>query len=209
MYEAEWSRGRIEKLRFMVLRGDDALVDKACGTILGERENRNTFKFGELKPREAQVCGRQVSVLKTPSYWLEHLKSYLIFSNGVNSLKYELKFFESLLFPGPHAFLLVHRDVKKTGRENYLLQALIDVFGEKVLNYCMVLFIDKARHNDPNQNYCLMMCGGRYYILQNTDQSVHHPRQGKPRQLGETVNKLQMTEGVTRDITTPLLSENE
>ncbi|XP_051733644.1 ribonuclease Y-like isoform X2 [Ctenopharyngodon idella] len=81
--------------------------------------------------------------------------------------------YESMLFPGPHAFLLVHRDVKNSGRDNYLLHALSDVFGKKVLDYCMVLFIDGARHNDPNKNYCLKMCGGRNHTLQNTEYSVN------------------------------------
>ncbi|XP_050958653.1 uncharacterized protein LOC127160008 [Labeo rohita] len=157
----------------MVLGGDDELMDKACATILGERENTDAFKFGEWKPREAQVCGRQVSVLKTPCGWLEHLKSYFFFSKRVKSLKNELQYFESLLFPGPHAFLLVHKDVKNSGRENYLLHALSDVFREEVLDYCMVLFINEAKHNNPKKNYCLKMCGGRYHILQNTDESVH------------------------------------
>jgi len=156
----------------MVLGGDDALMDKACGTILRERKSREDFKSGIWQPRRAQVCGQQVSVLKTPSYWLDHLKSHLLFSNGVKSLKKDLKFFESLLFPGPHAFLLVHRDVKDSGRENYLLQALSDVFGEKVLDYCMVLFIDQAKYNHPKLNSCVKMCGNRYHILYNTDDSV-------------------------------------
>ncbi|XP_073680163.1 uncharacterized protein [Garra rufa] len=161
----------MSQLRFMVLGGDDALVDKACATILGERENRDAFQFGELKPRKAQVCGRQVSVLKTPFRWLEHLKSYFFFSKRVKSLKYDLQYYESLLFPGPHAFLLVHRDVRNSGSEYYLLRALSEVFGEKVLDYCMVIFIDRAKHNDKKQNTCLKMCGGRFYILQNTDVS--------------------------------------
>ncbi len=170
--EAGWSSESNEQLRLMVLGGDDALLDEACGSILGERQNRDAFKFGNMVPRKAQVCGRQVSVLKTPSYWLEHLKSYLFFSNRVKSLKNDLQSFESLLFPGPHAFLLVHRDVKNSGREYYLLRALSEVFGKEVLDYCMVLFMDRARHHNPIKNTCLKMCGGRYHILQNTDKSV-------------------------------------
>ncbi len=155
-----------------MLGGDDALLDEACGSILGERQNRDAFKFGNMVPRKAQVCGRQVSVLKTPSSWLQHLKSYLFFSNRVKSLKKDLQSYESLLFPGPHAFLLVHRDVKSSGREYYLLRALSEVFGKEVLDYCMVLFMDRARHHNPIKNTCLKMCGGRYHILQNTDTSV-------------------------------------
>ncbi len=156
-----------------MLGGDDALLDEACGSILGERQNRDAFKFGNMVPRKAQVCGRQVSVLKTPYYWLQHLKSYLFFSKRVKSLKNDLQSFESLLFPGPHAFLLVHRDVKNSGREYYLLRALSEVFGKEVLDYCMVLFMDRARHHNPIKNTCLKMCGGRYHILQNTDKSVN------------------------------------
>ncbi|XP_016406265.1 putative protein PHLOEM PROTEIN 2-LIKE A3, partial [Sinocyclocheilus rhinocerous] len=78
-----------------------------------------------------------------------------------------------LLFPGTNAFLLVHRDVKNSGSEFYLLKALSGVFGKEVLDYCVVLFIDEARHDDPRKNTCLKMCGGRYHILQNTDESLN------------------------------------
>ncbi|KAF4098967.1 uncharacterized protein LOC131528879 isoform X2 [Onychostoma macrolepis] len=171
--EVGWSTDSTEKLRFIVLGGDDALMDKACGTILRKRKKRNAFHFGKLEPRNAYVCGRQVSVLKTPFRWLEHLKSYLFFSRGVKSIRNEMESYESLLFPGPHAFLLVHRDVKNSGRDYYLLRALSDVFGEEVLDYCMVLFMDRAMHNNPKKNTCLKMCENRHYILQNTDTSVN------------------------------------
>ncbi|XP_043085769.1 histone-lysine N-methyltransferase, H3 lysine-79 specific-like [Puntigrus tetrazona] len=161
------------KLRFMVLGGDDALMDKACAAILGERDDGDAFRFGNLKPRKAQVCGRQVSVLKTPSYWLEHLKSYYIFINGVKLLLPELQFFESLLFPGSNAFLLVLKNVKNACRENYLLHALSEVFGKEVLDYCMVLFMNEVRLSDPNNNSCVKLCKGRYQVLKNTDESVY------------------------------------
>lgn len=156
----------------MVLGGDDVLLDKACATILRRRNKNTPFKFGKLEPRNVNACGQQVSVLKTPFTWLEHLKSYWVFSNGVKAIRDEMESYKSMLFPGPHAFLLVHRDVKNSGRENYLLRALSEVFGKEVLDYCMVLFIDGAKHNDPKKNYCLKMCG-RYHILQNTDYSVN------------------------------------
>ncbi|CAM4664629.1 unnamed protein product [Leuciscus chuanchicus] len=170
--EAGPSTGSDEKLRLIVLGGDDALMDKACGTILRKRNRKTGFQFGKLEPRNANSCGRQVSVLKTPFTWLEKLKSYFFFSRGVKAVRNEIESYESMMFPGPHAFLLVHRDVKDSGRENYLLRALSEVFGEEVLDYCMVLFIDQAKHNDPKKNYCLKMCGGRNHILHNTDDSV-------------------------------------
>lgn len=155
-----------------MLGGDDALMDKACATILGERERRDEFEFGELKPRNALVCGCQVTVLKTPFQWLEHLKSYFFFKSRVQSMKNDLQFFESQMYPGPHAFLLVLGDVEKSGKENYLFYALSEVFGKEALDYCMVLFTDEARHNIQKNNYCLKMCGGRFHILMNSDNSV-------------------------------------
>ncbi|XP_073681186.1 uncharacterized protein [Garra rufa] len=170
---AGWSTGSIEKLRFIVLGGDDDLMDKACATIFRKREKTNTFSFGKLEPRSAHVCGRQVSVLKTPFKWLEHLKSYLFFHRKVKSIRNEIESFVSMMFPGPHAFLLVHRDLKNSGSEDYLLRALSEVFGKEVLDYCMVLFMDRAIHNDPKKNTCLKMCEKRYCLLQNTDRSVN------------------------------------
>ncbi|XP_073791763.1 uncharacterized protein isoform X2 [Danio rerio] len=169
-YEAD----SIEKPRLMVLGCDDALMDKACATILGERENRDAFKFRPLIPRKASVGGRKVSVLKTPSYWLEHLKSYYIFSNGVKSITYEINHFVDIqLYPGPHAFLLVLKNMKNSGKEHYLLRALRDVFGKEILDFCMVIFLYEDRYSDPQRNKCLKKCKNRHHLLQNTDESVN------------------------------------
>ncbi|KAL1253464.1 hypothetical protein QQF64_018157 [Cirrhinus molitorella] len=92
--EAGSSRGCIEKLRFMVLGGDDDLMDKACGTILGKRLQRNTFKFGELKPKEAQVCGRQKEEQKKEDF--KKLNEELIFyKKRENELSNELDAFKN------------------------------------------------------------------------------------------------------------------
>ncbi|KAK7131637.1 hypothetical protein R3I94_016681 [Phoxinus phoxinus] len=170
--EAGPDTGFDKKRRLVFIGGDDALMDKACSIILGERQSREEFKFGELKPKTAQVCGRQVSVLKTPFTWLEHLKSFLFFSRKVKSIRNEIESYESMMFPGPHAFLLVHRDVNNSGKDYYLLRALSKVFGKEILDYCMVLFMDGAKH-DPKKNDCVKMCGSRYHILHNTDKSVN------------------------------------
>ncbi|XP_073680164.1 uncharacterized protein [Garra rufa] len=153
----------------MVPRGDVALINIACGTILRERKRMDAFE--ELNSRMAQVLGQQVSVLKTSFRLLETLKLCRFISCGVKTIRNEMESYEPLLFPGPHTFL--HGEVESSGREYYLLHALSDVFGKKGLDYCMVLFIDDARHNDLTKNYCLKMCGGRLHILQNTDKSVY------------------------------------
>ncbi|XDV38156.1 hypothetical protein PO909_007624 [Leuciscus waleckii] len=93
-------------------------MDKAFGTILRKRNRKTAFKFGKLEPRNANACGRQVSVLKTAFTWLEKFKSYCFFSRGVKAIRNEIESHESMMFPGPHAFLLVHRDVKDSVSED-------------------------------------------------------------------------------------------
>ncbi|XP_051962445.1 GTPase IMAP family member 5-like isoform X2 [Xyrauchen texanus] len=170
--EARSSRDPVLKLRLMMLGGDEILMNQACDTILRITQRDDPSKPGIWQPMKAHVCGRQVSVLKTPPYWLQHLKSYMFFYSAVKSIKNDLEAYESLLFPGPHAFLLVLEGVNGTGEEFFLLQALSEVFGKAVLQYCMVLFMHEVKRNDQAMHHCVKMCGKRYHILQDSDSSV-------------------------------------
>ncbi|KAA0719687.1 hypothetical protein E1301_Tti023780 [Triplophysa tibetana] len=169
--EANSSRGGIETLRLMVLGSDDALMNQACAAILGLPQRKNDSNIGACVFKEGQINGRQVSLLKTPSYWLEHLKSFLFFSRGLQSLRSDMEFCESIIFPGPHAFLLVLGDVSNSSKEHLLLRALCKIFGKEVLDYSMVVFVHHSNRDILN-NRCVKMCRQRYHILKNTENSV-------------------------------------
>lgn len=125
---------------------------------------------GICELREGYVQDRHVSVVTTPVEWLARLKSFWFFRNAVKSLKNEMEFCESLVFPGPHAFLLVIDD--KSDEERLLLDAIREVFGQEALDYSMVLFINACPRNQPKDNRCVKACGNRYHILSSTNQSV-------------------------------------
>lgn len=73
----------------------------------------------------------------------------------------------SLVFPGPHAFLLVINS--KSGNDSsYLLKAL-KVFGKEAFDYAMVLFVGQDTQNKTNR---LKKYVSYVYTLENNDQSV-------------------------------------
>ncbi|XP_067232802.1 uncharacterized protein [Chanodichthys erythropterus] len=162
------STDSIKNMRFIVLGSDNNLMNNVPEFILGQRCMRNRPGICEL--REGHVQDRHVSVVITPVNWLERLKSFWFFKNAVKELKNEMEFSESLIFPGPHAFLLVTDG--QSNKEHLLLDAIREVFGQEALDYSMVLFINACHHNWPNDNRCVKTCGNRHYILNSTKQSV-------------------------------------
>nr|XP_055037088.1 M protein, serotype 2.1-like [Misgurnus anguillicaudatus] len=171
-HEERQSRDNNKTFRFMMLGRDDALMNKACAAILGLPQRENDRNIGTCVVKEDEISGRRISVLKTPSYWLEHLKSNMFFSNGVKSIRNEMEFCESQLFPGPHAFLLVLGDVQNSDKEHLLLQALSDVYGEDALDYTMVLLMRNDGRRDILKNRCVKRCRERYYVLEDNEDSV-------------------------------------
>ncbi|XP_067232897.1 probable DNA double-strand break repair Rad50 ATPase isoform X1 [Chanodichthys erythropterus] len=173
--EAKQPTDSIKRLRFILLGSDEVLINEACDTILRSTDDKKveTIKSGgKCEFREACVSGRHVSVVKTPTYWLENLKTYLFFSKSVRSMKSDMEFSYSMVFPGPHAFLLVLGDVRNSGKEHYLLRALSEVFGQEVLDYSMVLFMHGYSDRDIGRNRCVRKCSERYHILKDNEDNV-------------------------------------
>ncbi|XP_073681238.1 uncharacterized protein [Garra rufa] len=162
------STGSTENMRFVVLGSDNNLMNKVPAFILGESQSFSRCRPAICTLIEGHVHGRHVSVVTTPVNWLERLKSFWFFKNAVKSLKNEMEICESLVFPGPHAFLLVIDGT--SSKELCLLDAIKEAFGQEALDYSMVLFI-KESHNQKN-NSCVKACGNRYHIINSTNQSV-------------------------------------
>ncbi|XP_073791755.1 uncharacterized protein isoform X2 [Danio rerio] len=169
-YEVNQCTADIKACRFIVLGGNEVLMREVCETILGTKAN--ITEHGSCELREAHDSGRHISVVKTPTNWLERLKTHPFLSHQVKSLKIEMDCSSLLIFPGPHAFLLVLGDVHNTGKEHYLLRALRDAFGEEVLNYTMVVFMHEYEEEDIKMNRCVKKCHERYHILKNSEDSV-------------------------------------
>ncbi|KAL6469728.1 hypothetical protein MHYP_G00208470 [Metynnis hypsauchen] len=162
-------------LRLVLLGGDSADNSYACSTILRDHQREEAINPLKGYIIERTIGGRQVSIFRTPSNWMEHLASHLIFSNGVESIRHEIQNCTSTLFPGPHAFLLVMRAGHATGKEHYLLRAITSVFGAEALEYTMVIFIHVHEQNLSRatlKDRCVQMCGERFYVLENNDENV-------------------------------------
>ncbi|XP_053503932.1 GTPase IMAP family member 4-like [Ictalurus furcatus] len=162
-------------LRLVLLGGDCTDNGHASSIILRSVHMKLAIHPKKGNIREGTIDGRQVSVFVAPSYWMNHLSSYMIFSNGVESIRDEIQNCTSLTFPGPHAFLLVMRAGHTTGKEHHLLKAITYMFGAEALRYTMVLFVYGHEWENPTdalKNRCVKMCGARYYFLENSDENV-------------------------------------
>lgn len=87
-------------------------------------------------------------------------------------MKSDMEFSYSLVFPGPHAFLLVLGDVRNSGKEHYLLRALSEVFGQEALDYSMVLFMHGYSNRDIDRNRCVRKCRNKFHILKDNEDNV-------------------------------------
>uniref|UniRef100_A0A8B9HDK7 AIG1-type G domain-containing protein n=1 Tax=Astyanax mexicanus TaxID=7994 RepID=A0A8B9HDK7_ASTMX len=125
--------------------------------------------------KEGWVNGRLVSVVNSPSFWMVHLASYFFFNRRLETIKNELQSGISMVFPGPHAFLLVVEAGRDTNKERYLLKAIKSEFGKEAIDYTIVLFISDSQPNysQISRKSIVKKCGGRYHVLlRNNERSV-------------------------------------
>ncbi|XP_053504688.1 GTPase IMAP family member 2-like isoform X2 [Ictalurus furcatus] len=165
-----------QQCRFILIGGDEAAKNDACRFILRTAQTQPFQRAYNQScyMKEKCVRGRHVCVVKSLSYWLEHLASCWFISTGVKTIQKEMEHCISLVFPGPHAFLLVIRDGSDTRTEHYLLQAISSVFGVEAVDYSIVLYVKGSGECvlENSTNPSVSMCEGRYHLLENTDESV-------------------------------------
>ncbi|XP_042634463.1 leucine zipper protein 1-like isoform X2 [Cyprinus carpio] len=75
----------------------------------------------------------------------------------------------SLVFPGPHAFLLVVNNRKVTEKEYNISKEIANVFGEEALDYAMALIIGRP---EPKGINSVRKHVNRCYTLEDNEQSV-------------------------------------
>ncbi|XP_048010490.1 trichohyalin-like isoform X2 [Megalobrama amblycephala] len=160
------STGYTKDLRFILLGGDEDLMDRTCDIILRKRAERAE---SDSRHRKGHVCGRKISVVKTPSTWMSDVTSCCCFSSRVKSIEDQMPDYASLVFPGPHAFLLVTDNRELTGREQYLLKAIAKLFSKEALDYAMLLIIGR---NEPKGISSVSKYVRRVYTLEDNEQSV-------------------------------------
>lgn len=156
------STGSATELRYL-MGGDEDLMDHACDIILRERVEES-----ETRHRKGHVCGRKISVVKTPSIWVTNKASCCCFSSKVKSTNDQMLDCASLVFPGPHAFLLVFDNRKVTGNE-CLKKTINEVFGKEASDYAIVLIIGRT---EPKGISSVRKQGMSVYTLEDNEQSV-------------------------------------
>ncbi|XP_051536919.1 uncharacterized protein LOC127430844 [Myxocyprinus asiaticus] len=154
------------ELRYILLGADEDLMNRACDIIL--RGRGEIIDSGIFEYRKGRVSGRKIAVVKTPSSWMNHSVSLFFCCSEDESIKDQMLDCASLVFPGPHAFLLVIDSRHATGKENYLLKEIAKVFGKEALNYVVVLYIGQ----NNAERISLIRNVNRFHTLEDTDQSV-------------------------------------
>ncbi|KAJ8251626.1 hypothetical protein GJAV_G00223370 [Gymnothorax javanicus] len=156
------------RLNLVVFGRRRAGKTSAVNAILGQRETSvDPSPSSEYESREGEVCGRLVTVVELPALCEAQLST-----TTVSHL------FTSLCGPGVHAFLLVIQVGSLTDDDKAEIARIQEIFGVRVTDYMMVLFIHETPTTKPVVDFVtqrkemqepLKVCSNRFCIFNNQD----------------------------------------
>lgn len=124
----------------------------------------------ECDKARGTVDGRKVAVIDTPGMYDTNYKEAEVIR--------KLKECISLSAPGPHVFLIVINLIKFTMEEQKTVELLQMVFGDKAIDYTMVLFTNGDRLGNTKiedffgkshqLSLLITKCNRRYHVFNNT-----------------------------------------
>ncbi|XP_036436224.1 uncharacterized protein LOC118814632 [Colossoma macropomum] len=181
--DSEWDYGDsgnsnvLQETRIVLLGTAASEKSSAGNTILG-RQEFELKSTAQCVKRQGEVAGRHITVVAAPGW-----RSNKPVEESTELLKREIVLSLSLCPPGPHAILLViDVDSVFTEKNKNILEGYVNLLGEGVWNYTVLLFtsVECLRDRSIEQHiesegkalhWLVEKCGNRYHVLNNKNRA--------------------------------------